>query len=118
MREPAWRKTGSTPDYRFSLANERTFLAWIRTSLALIAGALAIDQLAPNIAPTPVRIILCVVLAVIGAGLAALSYRRWGLMEAAMRNNRELPFSGVMLIMTIGVAAAALVFAVLILVAR
>ena len=78
MREPAWRKTGTTPDYRFSLANERTFLAWIRTSLALIAGALAIDQLAPDIAPAPLRIALCVVLAVIGAGLAALSYRRWG----------------------------------------
>jgi putative membrane protein len=39
-------------------------------------------------------------------------------MEAAMRNNQELPFSGVMLVMTIGVAAAALVFAALILVAR
>lgn len=118
MREPVWRKTGTTPDYRFSLANERTFLAWIRTSLALIAGALAIDQLAPEIAPGPVRIALCVVLAFLGAGLAALSYRRWGLMEAAMRNNQELPFSGVMLVMTIGVAAAALVFAALILVAR
>ncbi|AXJ11334.1 YidH family protein [Arthrobacter sp. PM3] len=118
MREPIWRKTGTTPDYRFSLANERTFLAWIRTSLALIAGALAIDQLAPEIAPAPVRIVLCVILAFLGAGLAVLSYHRWGLMEAAMRNNRELPFSGVMLVMTIGVAAAALVFAVLILVAR
>lgn len=118
MREPAWRKTGNTPDYRFSLANERTFLAWIRTSLALIAGALAIDQLAPSIAPGPVRIALCVVLAILGAGLAALSYRRWGQMEAAMRNDRELPFSGLMLVMTIGVAAAAFTFAVLILVAR
>jgi len=118
MREPTWRKTGSTPDYRFSMANERTFLAWIRTSLALIAGALAIDQLAPEIAPGPVRIVLCVILAFLGAGLAVLSYHRWGLMEAAMRNNRELPFSGLMLVMTIGVAAAALVFAALILVAR
>lgn len=118
MREPAWRMTGSTPDYRFSLANERTFLAWIRTALALIAGALAIDQLAPTIAPGPVRIALCVVLAVLGAALATLSYRRWGQMEAAMRNNRELPFSGLMLIMTIGVAAAAFIFAVLIMLAR
>ncbi|MEQ4518019.1 DUF202 domain-containing protein [Pseudarthrobacter sp. B907] len=118
MREPAWRKTGSTPDYRFSLANERTFLAWIRTSLALIAGALAIDQLAPNIAPGPVRITICVVLALIGAGLAALSYRRWGQMEAAMRHNRELPFSGVLLVMTVGVAAAAFILAGLILLAR
>ncbi|GAB3558336.1 DUF202 domain-containing protein [Arthrobacter alkaliphilus] len=118
MREPVWRKTGKTPDYRFSLANERTFLAWIRTSLALLAGAVAIDQLAPNIAPQPVRIVLCVVLSIIGAGLAWLAYRRWGQMEAAMRNDQALPFSRVMLLMTIVVAAAAFTFAVLILVAR
>lgn len=118
MREPAWRKTGSTPDYRFSLANETTFLAWIRTSLALIVGALAIDQLFPEIAPAPLRIALCVALAFIGAVLAVLAYRRWGQMEGAMRNNRELPFSGVMLVMTVGVAAAAFILAVLLLVSR
>ncbi|MCA4132141.1 DUF202 domain-containing protein [Arthrobacter sp. M4] len=118
MREPAWRQQGKTPDYRFSLANERTFLAWIRTSLALLAGAVAIDQLAPNIAPQPVRIVLCVILSLIGASLAGLSYRRWGQMEAAMRRDEALPFSRVMLFMTIVVAVAAFTFAVLILVAR
>lgn len=118
MREPAWRKTGTTPDYRFSLANERTFLAWIRTSLALLAGAVAIDQLAPSIAPDPVRIALCVILALIGAGLAALAYHRWGRMEAAMRQDIELPFSRLLLLMTIVVALAAFTFGVLILVAR
>ncbi|WP_163540613.1 YidH family protein, partial [Klebsiella pneumoniae] len=40
-----WKNIGKTPDYRFSLANERTFLAWIRTALALLAGAIAIEQL-------------------------------------------------------------------------
>ena len=34
-----WRKTGKAPDYRFTLANERTFLAWIRTALAFLAAA-------------------------------------------------------------------------------
>ena len=111
MREPAWRKTGSTPDYRFSLANETTFLA-------LIVGALGIDQLFPDIAPAPLRIAMCVALAFIGAVLAVVAYRRWGQMEAAMRNNRELPFSGVMLVMTVGVAAAAVILAVLLVVAR
>lgn len=38
MPEPAWRNEGTEPDYRFTLANERTFLAWIRTALALLAG--------------------------------------------------------------------------------
>ena len=118
IREPAWRKTGSTPDYRFSLANETTFLAWIRTSLALIVGVLGIDQLFPDIAPAPLRISMCVALAIIGAVLAILAYRRWAQMEEAMRNNRELPFSGVMLVMTVGVAAAAFILAVLLLAAR
>lgn len=33
------------PDPRVSFANERTFLAWNRTALALIAGRLAVSQL-------------------------------------------------------------------------
>ena len=45
MREPAWRKTGSTPDYRFSLANETTFLAWIRTALAVLAAGAVVVML-------------------------------------------------------------------------
>ena len=36
---------GSEPDVRFTLANERTFLAWIRTALALIAGGVALEVL-------------------------------------------------------------------------
>ena len=61
---------------------------------------------------------MCVALAFIGAVLAVVAYRRWGQMEAAMRNNRELPFSGVMLVMTVGVAAAAFILAALLVVAR
>ena len=41
------RSVGEEPDYRFTLANERTFLAWIRTALALIAGGVALVQLVP-----------------------------------------------------------------------
>ena len=39
------RRHGHEPDYRFTLANERTFLAWIRTSLGLMAVGLAVAQL-------------------------------------------------------------------------
>lgn len=116
MREPAWRRSGQAPDYRFSLANERTFLAWIRTALALLAGSVAIDQLAPDIAPTIVRILLCVVLAVIGGVLALVSYRRWVAQERAMREGRELPHSWMLAGMTLVVSLAGLTFAILILV--
>ncbi|MFC8303177.1 YidH family protein [Specibacter sp. NPDC057265] len=116
MREPAWRRTGKTPDYRFSLANERTFLAWVRTALALLAGAVAIDQLAPEIAPPLVRMLLCLALAGIGAVLAVISYRRWAHQERAMRHDAELPHSWLMLGMAAIVSVAAIVFAVLILV--
>jgi putative membrane protein len=43
------------PDYRFTLANERTFLAWIRTALALIAGGVAVVQLVPALSIPGVR---------------------------------------------------------------
>ncbi len=43
------RNDGETPDYRFSLANERTFLAWLRTALALIGGGFAVDQFLPDL---------------------------------------------------------------------
>lgn len=118
MREPAWRQTGERPDYRFSLANERTFLAWVRTALALLAGAVAIDQLAPEIAPVAIRIGLCVALTAVGAFLAVISYRRWATMEHAMRHDRDLPHSWLMLGMTVVVSLAATVFAVLILIRR
>ncbi len=118
LREPQWRREGEMPDYRFSLANERTFLAWIRTAMAILAGAIAVDQLTPQIAPTPVRIVLCLVLAVIGAFLAIEAYRRWSLQEQAMRQGRELPHAWLLVAMTIVVATAGAVVALLILLVR
>jgi putative membrane protein len=116
-KEPAWRRQGEMPDYRFSLANERTFLAWIRTALAIIAGAIAVDQLTPEIAPPPVRIALCLVLAAVGALLAVEAYRRWAMQEQAMRAKRELPHAWLLIAMTAVVTAVALAFGVLIILA-
>lgn len=90
--QPRWWQTGKRPDYRFSLANERTFLAWIRTALALIAGAIAVDQFASGLNP-PVRIALAALIAIAGGSIAALAYRRWMLTETAMRNDRDIPIS-------------------------
>lgn len=118
MREPAWRREGETPDYRFSLANERTFLAWLRTAMAILAGAIAIDQLTPDIAPTPVRVAVCTLLALVGAGVAVEAYRRWRAQEQAMRHGRELPHSWLLIGLTVALSATAMVFGVLIVVQR
>ena len=116
-KEPGWRREGEMPDYRFSLANERTFLAWIRTALAILAGAIAVDQLTPEIAPPIVRTALCLILALVGALLAIEAYRRWALQEQAMRAKQELPHARLLTAMTVVVTGVALTFGVLIILA-
>ncbi len=76
-RRPAWQREGHEPDYRFSLANERTFLAWVRTALALLAGAVLFDQLATRSPGHPYVSVLAVVGSGIAALLAAAAYWRW-----------------------------------------
>lgn len=100
---------GTDPDYRFTLANERTFLAWIRTALALSAGGLAALALLDDVDGHE---LLGVALLTISFLTAATSYRRWALNERAMRLGVALPPSRLPLAMTIGVALIALVTAV------
>lgn len=88
---PRWYEEGQEPDYRFTLANERTFLAWLRTALALVAGAVALTQLVPSFSIVGLRTGLAVLLAVAGTLLAAFSYRRWAQVQHAMRQSRPLP---------------------------
>ena len=92
-RRTDWRDEGTDPDYRFSLANERTFLAWIRTSLALIAAAVAVVQLVPPFGLPGSRTVLGATLAAAGMACAAASYARWSTNEQAMRAGSSLPLS-------------------------
>lgn len=80
-------------DYRFTLANERTFLAWIRTALALIAGGVAVVQLVPALTIPGVRHGLGMVLTAAGGVLAVLAVQRWRGVQAAMHEGAELPRS-------------------------
>jgi len=81
---------GEDPDPRFSLANERTFLAWIRTSLALLAGAVGLHAVAPG-GSHGVKLVLVVVLLGAGAVGAVVALVRWAVAERAMRHQRPLP---------------------------
>lgn len=96
---------GTTPDYRFSLANERTFLAWLRTSLALLAGGVAVVQIVPDFAFTGARHLLGVILIVLSTVIAATSYGRWERRERAIRLGGPLPPSALPRAAGIGLAA-------------
>jgi putative membrane protein len=99
------RAAGSEPDYRFTLANERTFLAWFRTALALIAGGVAVVQLVPALAFPGARQVLGILLTVAGGGLSLAAVLRWSRVQAAMRREEDLPPTRIPVILGLGLAA-------------
>ncbi|MBI3693138.1 YidH family protein [Mycolicibacterium sp. ELW1] len=113
--KPPLRSVGSDPDYRFTLANERTFLAWLRTGLALLAGAVALASLVHDFGPRPFRIAITVLLLALALVVTAGAYLRWDRTERAMREKRPLPTDPLPRIVVSGltiviVAAAVLVY--------
>ena len=106
---------GTDPDHRFSLANERTFLAWIRTSLSLLAAAVAVAQLVPEFRVPGARIVLGVVLALSSVAVAAASYRRWSGIERSMRNGTPMPYSPLLLIVATALVGTGIVVTLLVL---
>jgi putative membrane protein len=78
------------PDVRFSYANERTFLAWIRTSLGLVTAGLAITQLLPPFDLPGGRRVIGLPLIALGVVLSLFSFRKWQDNEQAMRAGHSL----------------------------
>jgi putative membrane protein len=99
----AVRAEGEEPDYRFSLANERTFLAWIRTSLALLAAGVAVVQLVPGFRVPGGRHLLGIPLVLLGVAVAGGAYRHWAASERALRLGRPLPLSAMPRLLAVGV---------------
>lgn len=91
------------PDYRFTLANERTFLAWIRTALALLAGSVAIVQLVPEFGVPEGRKLIAAVLAIISVAVVAASALRWHASQQAMRRDAPLPSTLMPWLLALGV---------------
>jgi len=107
---------GTEPDPRFTFANERTFLAWSRTALALVVAGLGVVQLLPPFPGVPWgRHVLGVPLIVFGAVVALTAYREWTASQRAMRHEQPLPRSYMPVIMTAIIATMAVVAAVVVL---
>ncbi len=105
---------GAEPDIRFTLANERKFLAWIRTALALLAGGVALEVLGLDLVPE-LRLAASLTLIVSGVLTPGLAWVNWMRTERALRLERPLPGSllGPTLSVTVSVAAVLVLLAVL-----
>ncbi|MGV9711527.1 YidH family protein [Gordonia sp. NPDC003424] len=97
------------PDYRFTLANERTFLAWLRTSLGLLASSVAVLQFLPEPANPVVRIGLGGLLGALAIVTAAGGLHRWRSNDFAMRHDLPLPRPHVVTYVTVVLIAIAVI---------
>jgi putative membrane protein len=79
------------PDYRFTLANERTFLAWQRTSLGLLAAAVAAVQFMPELPIHGMRHMLGAMVGVLAMLTAGTGLQRWAQADRAIRHGQPLP---------------------------
>jgi putative membrane protein len=95
---------GQDPDVRFTLANERTFLAWTRTALALIAGGVALEVLGLDLVPG-LRLAASLVLIIMGIVTPVAAWVEWMRTERALRRSEPLPRSPLGVILAIAVGA-------------
>jgi len=95
-------------DYRYVLANERTFLAWIRTALALLAAGVAVRQIALPFTVHHGRGLLSDLCLGLAVALVVLAYQRWRASQRAMAQGVPLPADGLVRLLTFGMVAIAL----------
>src|SRR5690349_4711694 len=93
---------GTEPDPRFTMANERTFLAWIRTSLALLAAGLAVEAFMADLSGPELRKSVAVLLLVLALLIGGGSFFRWVNIERSMRRRDPLPLPVIAPILALG----------------
>ena len=107
------RQVIDEPDYRFTLANERTFLAWQRTALGLLAATVALLQLVPGPAVQGMQYILSMVLGMLAIVTTGAGLLRWRQVDRAIRCSERLPHNRTPALLASSLAALGLVASVL-----
>jgi putative membrane protein len=100
-KKSRWQTQGKEPDYRFSLANERTFLAWTRTSLAVLAAAILIFQMDLNPKIKQFTYLASFSLLILSVVISITAYFRWRSHQIAMRHDQPLNSGTSLLMMAI-----------------
>ncbi len=109
-------EAGTEPDARFTFANERTFLAWSRTALALVVAGLGIVQLLPPFPGVPWgRHLIGVPLIVLGAIVALAGYGEWVANQRALRRGTPIPRSVLPVVLTATITVIAVLAAIVLL---
>jgi putative membrane protein len=106
------------PDYRFTLANERTFLAWVRTSLALLASAVALGRLVPDLGSDAFRKAASLSLAVLAVVTAVTSVLRWRRVQIAVDRAEPIPRSVVTWVLSVVLVVLAVVVGIALVTSR
>jgi putative membrane protein len=99
-------------EYTSVLANERTFLAWIRTSLGLIAGGVALDQFVAVDHGSIVVGIIAFVVITLGAIVAIIGVIEWRRTTNAMAHQQPIPGSRIAPLLGIAVMIVAVAIGV------
>lgn len=107
---------GEEPDPRFTLANERTFLAWTRTSLAFLAGGIAFEAFQISGLSDTVRSVIAVGIIAVGMIIAAGAAVRWMNVERAMRKQAPLPVPAIIPFLSMAALVASAAVMVLIII--
>ncbi|MGH3326308.1 MAG: YidH family protein [Streptomycetales bacterium] len=122
LRQGRWaerlRAEGAEPDPRFTLANERTFLAWVRTSLALMAAGIGLEAFVPPLALPGLRQLVASLVVLLGVALSASAFGRWFRTEAALRRGDPVPAPRLAPVLSYGVAVIAIAALVAVLLGR
>ena len=106
-------EVGDEPDPRFSLANERTFLAWLRTSIALMAAGVGFAALGPTGSVLDLAVSVALLITGIACSLSALQH--WIACERALRTGQPLPSPWMAAVLGFGLAVTGVLACILVL---